>query len=311
MMKRTSIFLLLSLVLMAALGACAAPGQPAVETPQPLQFTDGLGRTVTLASPARRVVSLAPSNTEILFAVGAAGQVVGRDEFSDYPAEAKNLPSVGGSFSKINHEAIVELKPDLVLASELNTPEQVQALEDLGLVVFYLANPKDLDGLYANLSTVGKLTDHESEAVELAEGLKKRVAAVTEKTAGVADKPIIFYELDSTDPNAPYTVGPGSFMDMLITMAGAQNAAGSAESPWAQLSLEQIVVLNPEVILLGDAAYGVTVESVAVRAGWEDLEAVKNGRVYPFDDNLASRPGPRLVDGLEALAKLLHPELFK
>ncbi len=310
-MKRNSFLLLISLIFIAILGACAAPGQQATPTSQPLNLTDGLGRPVTLAAPAQRVVSLAPSNTEILFAVGAAGQVVGRDEFSDYPAEAKNLPSVGGSFSKLNHEAIVDLKPDLVLASELNTPEQVQALADLGLTVYYLANPKDLEGLYANLATVGKLTGHESEALDLAEKLKQRVAAVTEKTAAVAEKPTVFYELDSTDPNAPYTVGPGTFMDMLISLAGAQNVAGSAESPWVQLSLEQIVVLNPQVILLGDAAYGVTVESVGQRAGWEALDAVKNGRVYPFDDNLASRPGPRLVDGLEALAKLLHPDLFK
>jgi iron complex transport system substrate-binding protein len=158
---------------------------------------------------------------------------------------------------------------------------------------------------------VGKLTGHESEATKLTEGLKQRVAAVTKKTNGVTEKPTVFYELDITDPNAPYTVGPGSFMDLLITMAGAKNAAASAESAWAQLSLEQIVVLDPQVILLGDAAYGVTVESVAQRAGWENLAAVKNGRVYAFDDNLASRPGPRLVDGLETLSKLLHPDLFE
>jgi iron complex transport system substrate-binding protein len=257
------------------------------------------------------VVSLAPSNTEILFAVGAGAQVVGRDEFSDTPEEAKTLPSIGGSFSKINNEAIVDLKPDLVLASELNTPEQVQALEALGITVYYLANPKDMEGLYANLATVGRLTGHEAEAGELSAALEQRVQAVTEKTAGVTEQPTVFYELDSTDPNAPYTVGPGTFMDLLITMAGGQNAAGSADNPWPQLSLEQIVVLNPEIILLGDAAYGVTPESVAQRAGWEGLDAVQNGRVYPFDDNLASRPGPRLVDGLEALAKLLHPELFE
>jgi iron complex transport system substrate-binding protein len=266
---------------------------------------------VTLAGPAQRVVSLAASNTEILYAVGAGAQVVGRDEFSDYPAEAKDLPSIGGSFSNFNNEAMVDLQPDLILASELNTPEQVQALADLGLTVYYLANPKDMEGLYANLATVGRLTGHETEAVELSEALKARVQAVVDKTAGAAEKPTVFYELDSTDPNAPYTVGPGTFMDLLITMAGGQNAAGTAESPWAQLSLEQIVVLNPQIILLGDAAYGVTPESVGQRAGWEGLEAVKSGAVYPFDDNLASRPGPRLVDGLEALAKLLHPELFE
>src|SRR5690606_5794688 len=153
---------------------------------------------------------------------------------------------------------------------------------------YYLANPKDMDGLYANLVTVGKLTGHESEAAKLAEDLKARVSAVTAKTAQAAEKPTVFYELDSTDPSAPYTVGPGSFMDLMIGLAGGQSAAAAAESPWAQLSLEQIVVIDPQFILLGDAAYGVTPESVGQRAGWESLDAVKNGRIYAFDDNLAS-----------------------
>ena len=226
------------------------------------------------------------------------------------PAEAKNLPSVGGSFSKFNNETIVNLKPDLVLAAEINTPEQVQALQDLGLTVYYLSNPKDMDGLYANLKTVAQMTGHEKEADTLVDSLKGRVKAVTDKTANVTDKPTVFYELDSTTQNAPYTAGPGTFIDMLISMAGGKNIADPKGPAWAQLSLEQIVVLDPKFILLGDSAYGVTPESVGQRAGWGGLDAVKNSRVYPFDDNLVSRPGPRLVDGLEALVKLLHPELF-
>ncbi len=310
MLKKTlSRLFMLFLAAGLVLGACAGP--KAAPTPQPMSFTDGLGRSVTLVSPAKRVVSMAPSNTEILYAIGAGSQVVGRDEFSDYPAEAKNLPSVGGSFSKFNNEAIVNLKPDLVLAAEINTPEQVQALQELGLRVYYLSNPKDMDGLYANLKTVAKLTGHETEADKLAESLKGRVKTVTDKIASVSEKPSVFYELDSTDPNAPYTAGPGTFIDMLIGMGGGKNIADPNGPAWAQLSLEQIIVLDPKIILLGDAAYGATPESVGQRAGWGGLEAVKNGRVYPFDDNLVSRPGPRLVDGLEALAKVLHSELYK
>lgn len=310
-MARKSFFRLFSIFLAVSLmlGACA--GLNAAPKPQPMALSDGLGRSVSLAEPAKRVVSLAPSNTEILFAIGAGSQVVGRDEFSDYPAEAQSLPSIGGSFTNYNYEAIVDLKPDLVLAAEINTPEQVQALQDLGLTVYYLANPKDMDGLYANLVTVAKMTGHEGEAQKLVEALKKRVSAVTEKIAKVSERPTVFYELDSTDPSAPFTAGPGTFVDLLIGMAGGKNVADPSGPPWAQLSLEQIIVLDPQIILLGDSAYGVTPESVGQRAGWEGVEAVKSGRVYPFDDNLVSRPGPRLVDGLEALAKLLHPELFE
>jgi iron complex transport system substrate-binding protein len=314
--SKTNLLLVLMLAVAISLSACtpnatAVPTATLVPTPEPLVFTDGLGRTVTLANPAQRIISLAPSNIEILYAIGAGTQVVGRDEFTNYPQEAANLPSIGGSFGGYNAEAIVNLKPDLVLAAEINTPEQVKTLEDLGLIVFYLSNPKDLLGMYENLLLVARMTGHLAETANLVETLKARVAAVEEKLAGVTEKPSVFYELDSTDANAPYTIGPGTFMDLLIGMAGGTNIGSMLEGPWAQISLEELLVQDPDLIILGDSNYGVTIESVAARAGWADLSAVKEGRVYPFNDDLVSRPGPRLVDGLEELAKLLHPELFK
>jgi iron complex transport system substrate-binding protein len=275
-----------------------------------MTFTDGLGRTVTLPDPAQKVVSMAPSNTEILFAIGAGSQVVGRDEFSDYPAEAKTLPSIGGSMGQYSYEQVAALKPDLVLASEINTPEQVKALEDLGLTVYYLSNPKSLEDLYTNLVTVARLTGHEGETATLVDSLKARVKAVHDKLAGVADRPVVFYEIDASDPNKPYTTGPGTFIDLLIARAGGQNLPGLTDA-YPQVSLEQIVLANPAVILLGDALYGTTPEAVAGRPGWSEIAAVKENRVLPFDDNLVSRPGPRLVDGLEALAQAIHPELYK
>ena len=124
-------------------------------------------------------------------------------------------------------------------------------------------------------------------------------------------RPTVYYELDGTDPSKPYTAGPGSFVDALIARAGGANIGATLSSQYAQISLEQLLVANPDLILLGDSAYGTTPESVKQRSGWGGLTAVKNGNIFPFDDNLVSRPGPRLVDGLEALAKLLHPDLFK
>jgi len=292
--------------------ACAPAATPfPTSTPAPITFTDGLGRAITLASPAQRIVSMAPSNTEILYAIGAGAQMAGRDEFSDYPPEAKSLPTVGGSFGGYNNEAILQLNPDLVLAAEINTPEQVKALEDLGVTVFYLSNPKDMESMYQNLLTVAQMTGHELEARLLVEKLRKRVSAVTEKIQDLSDQPTVFYEMDATDPNAPFTAGSGTFVDMLISMAGGKNVGNVLSSPWAAISSEELVVQNPNIILLGDAAYGVTPESVAQRAGWEGIDAVKNSHIYAFDDNLVSRPGPRLVDGLEALAKILHPDLFE
>ena len=275
-----------------------------------LTLTDGLGREVKLNGPAQHVVSLAPSNTEILFAIGAGGQVVGRDALSDFPAEAKNLTDIGSTFDALNTEQIVSLKPDLVLAAEINTPEQVKQLEALGLTVYYLKNPLTLEEMYGNLGIVGQLTGHEKEAAALTESLKARVAAVDQKIAPISSRPNVFYELDATDPAKPYTAGKGTFITQLIERAGGHNIAADIDG-YPQLSLEQVVAADPSFIILGDSAYGITPESIAVRPGWENLSAVKNSKVFPFDDNLVSRPGPRLVDALEGLAKLLRPELFQ
>ncbi|MGE5377974.1 MAG: ABC transporter substrate-binding protein [Bacteroidota bacterium] len=293
--------------------ATRAATEPPTAAPAAAAFTvtDGLGRKVSLNGPAQRVVSLAPSNTEILFAIGAGSQVVGRDEFADYPPEAKSIQSVGGSMGEYSTEAIVALKPDLVLAAEINPPELVKQLEDLGLKVYYLKNPNTLEEMYVNLGIVGQLTGHDVN--DLVKSLKDRVSAVDEKIKSVTDKPVVFYEIDATDPNKPYTYGPGTFGDLLISRAGGVNLATAAgiTDPYPQVSLEQVVAANPGVIVLGDSMWGVTADAVKARPGWGDLAAVTNNQIHPFDDNLVSRPGPRLVDGLEQLAKLLHPELFQ
>jgi iron complex transport system substrate-binding protein len=273
--------------------------------------TDGLGRTVTLSAPVRSVVSLTASNTETLYAIGAGPQVIGRDSFSDYPAAAKAVQDIGGSMGKYDTEAIVALHPDLVLAGEINTPELVSSLEKLGLTVYYLPNPATLEEMYGNLETVGQLTGHSSKAVALVDSLKKRVAAVDSRIVALDYRPTVYYELDATDPAKPFTAGPGTFVDLLISRAGGANIGRGLTSQWAQISLEQLVMDNPDIIVLGDSAYGVTVDSLKQRTGWAGLAAILNGRVFPFDDNLVSRPGPRLVDGLEAMAKLLHPGIFK
>jgi iron complex transport system substrate-binding protein len=310
--------------LLAACGAAQTPSATTVPTLAPantlpsattnptITLTDGLKRTVTLPGPAQRVVSLAPANTEILFAIGAGSQVVGRDETSDYPSAAQSLPTIGG-YSGFNTEAIVALHPDLVLAGGINTPELVASLEKLGLSVYYLPNPNSLEEMYTNLETVAKLTGHETETAALVDSLKSRVSVVDLKIKPLSYAPTVYYELDANaaNPANPYTAGPGSFIDLLITRAGGINIGAELQGQWATISVENLLVDNPAIIILGDAAYGETPAKVTARPGWESLAAVQTGQIFPFDDNLVSRPGPRLVDGLEALAKLLHPDLFK
>lgn len=312
--RRVVALLCMGFILSACASATPAPTQLPAATPTPtgISIVDGMGREITLDRPAQKVASLAPSNTEILFAIGAGAQVIARDSFSDFPEQALAVADIGGGFGEIDTETLVSLEPDLVLAAEINPVENVQMLEDLGLKVFYLSNPKELDGLYENLRTVARLVGHEAETEGLIESLKLRVSTIEEKVSSLQERPLVFYELDGTDPSAPWTSGPGTFIDLLLTKAGGDNLGNTLDSEWVQISVEELITQNPDVILLGDYTWGgITPEDIAARPGWEVIAAVQNEQVYTFDDNLVSRPGPRMIDGLEALAELLHPELFQ
>jgi iron complex transport system substrate-binding protein len=317
-MKYFPTLILISIVLVAtfAFSGCISQTTSTIEPTEPqsgpITLTDGLGRSITLQQPAIRVLSLAPSNTEILFAIGAGSKIVGRDTFSNYPEQALELPDIGGGFGELNIEMVLTANPDLVLAADLTPPEQVQALEQVGLTVYSLPNPTNFDGLYANIATVSQLVGNKDQGRQLIEDLTARVKAVEEKTSAAPEIPLTFYELDATDPNAPWTSGPGTFIDTLITMAGGENLGAELAGDWVQISIEELLSRDPDIIILGDYTWGgVTPEDVAARPGWETLSAIQNGKIYTIDDNLVSRPGPRMVDGLETMAKLIHPELFE
>ncbi len=294
----------------AATSALPSPTATATAIP-PILLTDGLGTEVSLPGPAARIVSLGASNTEILYAIGADDLLFGCDQFSDYPEKAKALATISAGYGTLDVESIKALEPDLVLAAEIISAEQVQAMRALGLTVFYIANPTSLpEGLFHNIRTVGALTGRVTQADELIALQQARFQSVMEKTAAASSAPLVFFELDGTDPARPYTAGPGTFIDMLIGLAGGRNLGAALTSGWAQISAEEIFHQDPDLILLGDTAFGVTVESLAGRPGWQNLTAVKNGAVYAVDSNLVLRPGPRLIDGLEAMAALFHPEIF-
>ena len=309
-MKKKSLATLFPAILAAAalLGACAAPA-PTVQAE--ISLVDGLDHTIALEAPAQKIVTLSPPLTEILYAIGAGEQVIGRDSFSDYPEAVLALPDIGGGYSEYDLETILSLEPDLVITGSINTPELVQSLQDLGLTVYYLSNPGDLDGTLAAIQTLGQLSGHTDEAQTLVDALSARIAAVDSALAGASDIPSVYYELDASDPAKPYTPGPGTYYSNLIARAGGANVGDAMEAEWAQISLENLLVADPQFIILGDSNWGVTPESLQERAGWEALSAVQNGNVIPFDDDLLARFGPRQVDGLETLAKILHPDLFE
>lgn len=307
-MNSREVLLALGLTMVLTLVMGCAQATPTVALPA-VTVLDDAQRTVEIRGVPERIISLAPSNTEVLFALGLGDKVVGVTDLCDYPEEAQEIEKVG--FVEINLEKIVDLEPDLVLyiggTAQL---EKTQTMEDLGLTVLVLA-PSDIEGIFADIELVGRTTGTEDEAVDLVSELRARMDEVLSRVAQAKRQPLVFYELDATDPARPWTAGPGSFIDALITMAGGVNLGASAEMEWAQFSTEEVIAQDPEIIILGDANYGVTAESVEERPGWGVITAVKAGAIYPIDDTLVSRPGPRIVDGLEELARIIHPELFR
>jgi iron complex transport system substrate-binding protein len=290
----------------------AAPTAAATPAAAGVTITDAAGRSVTIAAPPERLISLAPSNTEILFAIGLAPKLVAVDDFSDYPAEAKDLPKIGGLNASYNFEQIVALKPDLVFAAGITPPEAIAKLDELKLAVVVLGAEKTtFDSIFTDITLAGQAAGRADQAAQITAAMKTRLETIKAMVATSTDKPLVYWELDATDPAKPYSVGPGNFVGDMIALAGGRNAFEKADSPYPQVSSEQVVAANPDVIILSDAAYGITVESVLARPGWQAIAAVKQRRVEPIDDNLVSRPGPRIVEGLEATAKIIHPGLFK
>jgi iron complex transport system substrate-binding protein len=270
-------------------------------------LVDDLGRPVHMEGSAETIVSLGPSITEILFALGLGDRVVGVTDYCDYPEEAQSITKVGAPFPGFSAETILDLQANLVLSLAGTV---VQQLENAGANVVVL-NPTNIHDIYRDIDLVGLLTGREKEAAALVDSMKQRVADVVAKTSAAATKPSVFYEVDgSWNENKPWTAGYGTFQDSLINLAGG-TSIGTSRSGWYEMSVEEILDADPDIIILEDFQFGVTPESVAGRSAWAGLTAVEEDRVYPIDDpNLTSRPGPRIVDGLEMLAEMIHPELF-
>jgi len=275
-----------------------------------LRAVDARGREVVLAAPPRRIVSLAPSNTEIIFALGLGDRLVGRDPWSDEPEAARAVPSIGDVYPRPNLEAIVLREPDLVLGAGVTNEDAAAALEGLGIPVYVAARPEDLETVVRDIERIGALVGREAEARRIVSTLEARIAAVAARAATVPleARPRVFYELDGADPLRPWTAGSGTLVDELIGIAGGRNIAHEAGDGYFVLGLEAIILADPEIILLGSATHGGTdIESVRRRPGWSALRAVAEGRVYALDDDLVSRPGPRIAEGVETLASRILP----
>jgi len=276
----------------------------------PISVTDDLGRTVTLDAVPRRIVSLAPSVTEILFAIGADPRVVGNTRFCNYPPEAADLPEIGGfSASSISIEAIVGLEPDLVIAGTARQQPVVEQLEQLGVPVVVLA-PASVDAVYASILQVGVLTGNSDEAMQVVATMQDRIAAVADVVATIPDteRPTVYWEVFN-DPLT--TTGPNTFIGQMMALIGATNIFADASEDYPAISPETVFERNPQVILGPDSQGDLlTAEALSERPGWADIQAVRDGRVYTLDGDIISRPGPRLADAIESLAATLYPAAF-
>jgi iron complex transport system substrate-binding protein len=303
-------------VLLFVASACGAANAP-IPSPQatataaataaafPATVTDFQNRSVTVPKRPERIVSIGPSITEFLFALGAGPRVVGADDFSDEPAAAQQLDKVGGI--KVNFEKVVSLKPELVLSVKFSDGT-IEKLASAGLLVL-VVDPQSVGDVARTAILLGRAVGSDGET--LARDIQKRVDDVRTKTSSAATKPRVYHEIDASDPTKIFTVGPGSYIHDLIEIAGGVNIAARATSAYPQLSAEEILRSDPEIIVLAAADYSAKPDQVAARAGWSAISAVKNRRIVTIAPNLINRPGPRVGEAAEAYAKLVHPELFR
>jgi iron complex transport system substrate-binding protein len=276
----------------------------------PQTVTDDAGIASKFAASPRRIVSLNPGLTEITFALGAGNRLVAVDTFSEYPPEAKSIQPRLTTYPSPSAETIVGLKPDLVL-SLAERDEDLAQIRRQGIPVLKLF-PRDFDATVQTIVTLGRLYGSPDAAAAIAADMLARRDAVVEAVAD-APRPRVVEELDASDPTRLFVAGPNGFYGQLIDLAGGANVFGDLSGDVAQVGAESIVERDPEIIILTDADVPFnpqTPEMVAARPGWDGISAVLNGAIYPVSGSLYSTPGPRLIDGLEALATLLHPDRF-
>lgn len=282
--------------------------QPAFHT----TVVDDFGRNVTLSKVPQKIVSLAPSNTEILFALGLGFKVVGVTKFCDYPSEVLervkkgNITIIGG-FADPSIERIVALDPDLVLAASSLQEKIVNDLEEKGFAVLAL-NPKKVDQIIANVRLVGKICGKLEEAGKLTNEMQRAIDTVVNKAKSTTYRPRVYYEI-WYEPL--YTIGPGTWQNELIEMAGGINIFADAKKTYPIVSAEAVIQRDPEIIVVPIGYMGgVRKSDFEKRPGWSAINAVRNNRIYEIDESIVIRAGPRIVQGLQQLARFIHPEIL-
>jgi len=284
------------------------PTATAAPTPAPLfpvTLTDDEGTAVAIAAEPQRIVSLTPATTETLYAIGVGDRVVGKvEDVADFPPEASDVPVVA-SYAGVDIEQIVALEPDLVLAggAGLTQGDAVEQLRRIGIAVL-VSYPTTVNAGLEGIRLIGQAVGEADAAAALADEIQEDLDTLAALAATAPTAPRVFYEIDVT--GGIFTPPVDSIYGQMFSLANAEQIGGN---PSYSISLEELVAADPEVILLGDGAYGVTADAVKARAGWGGMAAVRDGRIVAVDDIVITRPGPRLAEGLRALIAAIHPEL--
>ena len=272
-------------------------------------YVDGIGRNVQINRIPQRIISLSPSNTEMVYALGLQDKLVGVTSYDNYPPDAKDKPVVS-DYSTVDLEKIVNAKPDLVLADSIHKNDTIPALEKLGITV-YAMTPNNIDGIFNEIKALGQITGKTQAADNLVSSLKTRIKVVADKTANLTDleKPRVLF-VTWYDPI--WTAGSDTMIQYLISEAGGTNIASDLNG-YVTITLESVIQRNPQVIIVmsGTGTQNESLDYIISNEQFKSTDAVKDGRVYEIDADIFGRTTPRIVDGLETLAKLIHQELFK
>ncbi len=288
-------------LLFTLLAACGNSGDG------PVTVTDMMGREIGLEKPAEKVVALDAANCEILYALGAGGTLIGRGEYCNYPAEVLDIAAVQSGF-ETNIEQIIALQPQVVLMATMNQPvEQVEALENAGIKVVAV-DAQSIDGVYTAIELVGAVVGKAGEAEALVKEMQERFSAVAARVPAEGGQAKSVYFEISTLEWGLWAAGQGTFMDEIATLLGLENIFADVPS-WAEVSQEQVIDRAPDLIVTTTTYLGegpTPEEEISGRAGWENIPAIQEGRIYNADNDSITRPGPRLADAAEALCSYLY-----
>jgi len=274
----------------------------------PVTITDATGKDIVLEAPPERIISLIPSNTEILFGLGLNDKIVGVNDYDDYPPEVADKEKVGSM--EFNIEQIIALQPDIVFAHESGIASLGGAMDQLeaaGVKVFVVTNASDFNETYTTIEQLGRATGKLPEAQKMIANMKAKVEEVQAKLQDVKPKKVF---VETSDEPEIYTPGKNTFMQEMLDMIHAENIAADTDG-WFKIDAEQIITKNPDVIVVTYNYVPDILTKIPQRAGFETITAVKNKAVVQVDENTTSRQGPRLADGLEELAKAIYPEAFE